>query len=222
MLNNKYGAKGDQILFDFNYILEALIKASQNHQKYSPILVGAYSKFIALYNSEAPRFQFRTAEEEKYLACMWDIFADFYLANSQLLQASPELDLSLSLIIIKSKYKAYHNGEIIKYFQSSSNAVEVLINLIFTENTELPLELIDLVLMLCKEFFLTFWSKSESCQLVYTILIVLKRNNFQRLLEGSWLELDCKTVMNKLKNCRFEDELIVALRLLSFFNLQFT
>jgi hypothetical protein len=104
---------------------------------YNSILVRGFSKFLALYSLDSSSFIARTQAEAKYLADKWDIFAAFYLENTVFFEASEELDLSLSLLMTKSRNKVYFNGEVIKYFQNRFDAVELLLKLIFQENVAL-------------------------------------------------------------------------------------
>ena len=100
------------------------------------------------------------------------------------------MDLSLSLIMTRSVCKAYNNKEIIKYFQERPEAFDTLVRLIFEDNATIPNDLLEVLLMLSKRVILEFWNNGDSCQLVYLLLLILKRNSFDREIEPSWLNIN--------------------------------
>lgn len=76
--------------------------------------------------------------------------------------------------------------------------------------------------LLSKEFISDFWKKGDGSELVYVLLLLIKRNHFSKLFEGSFLDLSEDAIVAKLRQARTEDELLVALRLLCYVNLRVT
>ena len=67
-LNNRFGARSDQVLFDFKYFVTALTQLSQQQPlAYSPILLLAFSDFLCLSQTQPRKFEARTSEEESYI-----------------------------------------------------------------------------------------------------------------------------------------------------------
>lgn len=53
--------------------------------------------------------------------------------------------------------------------------------------------------LLCKDFLLNFWKKGDGSELVYELLLLIKRNQFSKLFEGSFLDLSEDAIVAKLR-----------------------
>ena len=137
LLNNKYGVKSEQVLFDFKNVLKAVIEiCAKNQEAYVEILLSAFGQFLALYKTEPRKFQARTEDEMKYLSQVWDIFANFFISYSNILPTTPDIIQALSLLSLKSKCRIYFNKDVIKFYQENIEAVKYFIELTFDENSE--------------------------------------------------------------------------------------
>ena len=61
-----------------------------------------------------------------------------------------------------------------------------------------------------------FFLAEEDSALVYSLIVLLRRSELGKLIELSWLQLTTEDLVSKLSRAKFEDDLIVALRLLTF------
>ena len=59
--------------------------------------------------------------------------------------------------------------------------------------------------LLSKDFLLDFWKKGDGPELVYVLLLLIKRNHFSKLFEGSFLDLTEDSIVAKLRSARTED-----------------
>ena len=53
--------------------------------------------------------------------------------------------------------------------------------------------------LLSKDFLLDFWKKGDGPELVYVLLLLIKRNHFSKLFEGSFLDLTEDSIVAKLR-----------------------
>lgn len=74
-LENRQGATDDQILFDFQYVLSALIGFfNKNKQTFGEGLLRGCSKFICMYKTDKKRFQPFNSYQTKYINQVWGKF----------------------------------------------------------------------------------------------------------------------------------------------------
>ena len=68
LLNNKQSVTSDQILFDYNTVLEALIRfANKNVERFISPSIKGISKFVALYKTDKKKFSGYNSFQSKYL-----------------------------------------------------------------------------------------------------------------------------------------------------------
>ena len=52
--------------------------------------------------------------------------------------------------------------------------------------------------------------------MVYSLIVLLRRSELNKLIDLAWLQLSIEDLAKKLDRAKFEDDLIVALRLITF------
>lgn len=74
----------------------------------------------------------------------------------------------------------------------------------------------EVILLLSRDKVHDFFMKDSNAELMYALIILLKRARVLRLIESSWLGLDSSSILSRLKRAELSSDLIVVLRLLSF------
>lgn len=81
---------------------------------------------MSLHRTEPQRFQPNTSREAAYLAQIWGTLATFAQNNGQHFRPTAELDYALAMLATQSKQQMLYHPDVIKYYQTRSEAVQVL------------------------------------------------------------------------------------------------
>jgi hypothetical protein len=94
--------------------------------------------------------------------------------------------------------------------------VNSLIEIAYQTEDSVSRELMEIILLLSRNRIHRFFVDDVNTELMYALIILMKRAGMDKLIEAAWLDLDCPTILYKLKRARVDNDLIVALRLSSF------
>jgi hypothetical protein len=131
-LDCRQGVHENQILFDFVYVIKALITFSQkNIEKYGKMLVMGFSNFLALYRVDKKRFAPHTNGHAHYLRQIWEIFGDFFKNSIKYFNDHENLQHAIAVLSIKCGANFLYSTDVINYCKENEIITKTIIRAVY-------------------------------------------------------------------------------------------
>ena len=123
---------------------------------------------------------------------------------------------AIAVLSVKCGAAFLYAPALLAYCKQHEAVTRAILHTVYAHSEPLEPALIEALLLLSREIIRRFLLTDAEMVNVYMLVVLLRRHGISKLVELGWLAVTQEEVCAKLERADLQDDLIVALRLLTF------